>query len=184
MRTVPMFDSPDVHTRRSIASPAVHTWPSALADQLGRKYLGTRQFSSRALTVQHDEHHPCWQAAHFLPCTRPPDVDLLKLRSYFIKARPALRLDVQAFYDRVAHTLCPGKEITYCDTQVFCHLVRFSCRIHSSALALKNAQERYPIFRPLCLSCFFLLGLDQNFFSIPDGLRQFLFGDHNPFYSM
>ena len=45
-----------------------------MAAQLRRKYLGTRQFSSRDLAVQHDEHHPCWKAAHFLPCTRPPDV--------------------------------------------------------------------------------------------------------------
>jgi hypothetical protein len=63
MRTVPMFASPAVHTRRS-----------ALAAQLRRKYFGIRQFSSRDLAVQHDENHPCWKAAHFLPCTRPPDV--------------------------------------------------------------------------------------------------------------
>ena len=63
MRTVPMFASPAVHTRRS-----------ALAAQLRRKYLGTRQFSSRDLTVQRDDNHPCWKSAHFLPCTRPPDV--------------------------------------------------------------------------------------------------------------
>ena len=63
MRTVPMFASPAVHTRRS-----------ALAAQLRRKYFGIRQFSSRDLAVQLDEHHPCWKAAHFLPCTRPPDV--------------------------------------------------------------------------------------------------------------
>jgi hypothetical protein len=63
MRTVPMFASPAVHTRRS-----------ALAAQLRRKYFGIRQISSRDLAVQHDENHPCWKAAHFLPCTRPPDV--------------------------------------------------------------------------------------------------------------
>ena len=63
MRTVPMFALPAVYTRRS-----------ALAAQLRRKYLGTRQFSSRDLAVQRDEHHPCWKTAHFLPCTRPPDV--------------------------------------------------------------------------------------------------------------
>ena len=34
----------------------------------------------------------------------------------------------------------------------------------------------------VCLSIF-LLGLD-HFTSLPDGLRQFLFGDHNPFYVM
>ena len=34
----------------------------------------TRQISSRDLAVQRHEHHPCWKAAHFLPCTRPPDV--------------------------------------------------------------------------------------------------------------
>ena len=63
MRTVPMFASPAVHTRRS-----------ALAAQWRRKYFGTRQLSSRDLVVQHDANHPCWKAAHFLPCTRPPDV--------------------------------------------------------------------------------------------------------------
>ena len=45
-----------------------------MAAQLRRKYFGIRQFSSRDLAVQHDEHHPCWKEAHFLPCTRPPDV--------------------------------------------------------------------------------------------------------------
>ena len=63
MRTVPMFASPAVHTRRA-----------ASAAQLREKYFGIRQFSSRDLAVQRDEHHPCWKAAHFLPCTRPPDV--------------------------------------------------------------------------------------------------------------
>ena len=51
VRTVPMFASPAVHTRRS-----------ALAAQLRRKYFGIRQFSSRDLAVQRDEHHPCWKA--------------------------------------------------------------------------------------------------------------------------
>ena len=64
MSTVPMFDSPVVDTRRSIA----------LAYQLRRKYFGTRQFSSRDLAVQHGRHHPCWKTTHFLPCSRPPDV--------------------------------------------------------------------------------------------------------------
>ena len=64
MRTVPMFASPVVYTRRS----------SALAAQLRRKYFGICQFSSRDLAVQHGRHHPCWKAAHFLPCTRPPDI--------------------------------------------------------------------------------------------------------------
>ena len=63
MRTVPMFASPAVHTRRA-----------ASAAQLREKYFGIRQFSSRDLAVQRDDHHPCWKAAHFLPCTRPPDV--------------------------------------------------------------------------------------------------------------
>jgi hypothetical protein len=63
MRTVTMF-----------ALPAVYTRWNALAAQLRRKYLGTRQFSSRDLAVQHNEHHLCWKTAHFLLCTRPPDV--------------------------------------------------------------------------------------------------------------
>jgi hypothetical protein len=74
MRTVSMFASPLVHTLRIIA----------LVDQLMRTYCGILQFSSWDLTVQHGRHHPCWEAAHFLPCTRPPDVDLLNLRSYFL----------------------------------------------------------------------------------------------------
>ena len=73
MRLVPMFASPAVHTRRS-----------AFADQLRKTHFGNGQLFSRDLTVQRDEHHPCWKAAHFLPCTRPPDVDLLKLRSYIL----------------------------------------------------------------------------------------------------
>jgi len=84
MCIVPMFTSPAVHTRRSIAPPTVHTRRSALTDQLRRKHFGIGQFFSRDLTVQHDEHHPCWKSAHFLPCTRPPDVDLLKILSYFL----------------------------------------------------------------------------------------------------
>ena len=79
-----MFASPAVHTRRSTAPPAVQTRRSALVSQLRRIHCGIRQFFSRDLTVQRDEHHPCWKEAHFLPCTRPPDVDLLKLRSYFL----------------------------------------------------------------------------------------------------
>ncbi len=55
-----------------------------LSDQLRRKYFGICQFSLRDLTVQHGRHHPCWKVPHFLPCTRPPDVDLLNLRSYFL----------------------------------------------------------------------------------------------------
>jgi hypothetical protein len=84
MRIVPMFASPAVHTRRNIAPPDVQTRRSASAAQLGRKYFGTCQFSSRDLAVQHGQHHPCWKTVHFLPCTRPPDVDLLKLHSYFL----------------------------------------------------------------------------------------------------
>ena len=63
MRTVPMFASPVVYTRRS-----------TLADQLGRTYCGNRHLFSRDLMAQRDALHPCWTAAHFLPCTRPPDV--------------------------------------------------------------------------------------------------------------
>ena len=57
MSIVPMFASPVVYTRRS-----------ALDAQLRRKHFGIGQFFSD-LTVQHDEHHPCWKTAHFLPCT-------------------------------------------------------------------------------------------------------------------
>jgi hypothetical protein len=74
MRTVPMFAGPLMRTVPMFASPAVHTRRSALAAQLRRKYFGICQFSSRDLAVQHDENHPCWKTAHFLPCTRPPDV--------------------------------------------------------------------------------------------------------------
>ena len=55
-------------------SPVVYMRRIALADQLRRKHCGTRQFFSRDLTVQRDAQHPCWKAAYFLPCTRPPDV--------------------------------------------------------------------------------------------------------------
>ena len=63
MRTVPVSASPVVNTRRNITPAA----------QLRRRHRGTCQFSLRALVVQHAGHHPCWKAAHFLPCTRPPD---------------------------------------------------------------------------------------------------------------
>jgi hypothetical protein len=64
MRIVPMFASLVVDTLRSFA----------LAAQLRRRHTGTCHFSLRDLAVQHGLHHPCWKAAHFLPCTRPPDV--------------------------------------------------------------------------------------------------------------
>jgi len=63
MRIVPMFASPVVYTRRR-----------TLSAQLRRTHCGTRHFFSRDLTPQRDAQHPCWKAAHFLPCTRPPDV--------------------------------------------------------------------------------------------------------------
>jgi hypothetical protein len=64
MRIVPMFASLVVDTRRSFA----------LSAQLRRTYNGICHFFSRDLAVQHNRHHPCWKATHFLPCTRPPDV--------------------------------------------------------------------------------------------------------------
>jgi hypothetical protein len=77
MRTVPVSASPVVNTRRSIqcfASLVVNTRRSITpAAQLRRRHRGTCQFSLRDLVVQHAGHHPCWKAAHFLPCTRPPD---------------------------------------------------------------------------------------------------------------
>ena len=60
---MPMFDSPAVYTRRS-----------ALAAQLRKLHLRICQIFLREMTVQRDEQHPCWKTAHFLPCTRPPDV--------------------------------------------------------------------------------------------------------------
>jgi len=56
------------------ASPAVYTRRCALAAQLRKLHLGIGQIFSRDMTVQCDAQHPCWKAAHFLPCTRPPDV--------------------------------------------------------------------------------------------------------------
>jgi hypothetical protein len=64
MRIVPMFTSLAVDTRRSFA----------LSSQSRRTYNGIYHFSSRDSVVQHNRHHPCWKAAYFLPCTRPPDV--------------------------------------------------------------------------------------------------------------
>jgi hypothetical protein len=41
------------------------------------------------------------------------------------------------------------------------------------------------IWRAVCMSVFLYSFWDWiNFSSLPDGLRQFLFGDHNPFYAM
>ena len=78
IRTVPVFASLVVNPRRRIqcfASLVVNPRRSiAPAAQLRRRHRGTCQFSLRDLVVQHAGHHPCWKAAHFLPCTRPPDV--------------------------------------------------------------------------------------------------------------
>ena len=49
---------------------------SALADLLPRMYFWTRPSLSRSLAGR----HPCWTAACFLPCTRPPDITRLRLR--------------------------------------------------------------------------------------------------------
>ena len=49
---------------------------SALADLLARMYFWTRPSLSRSLVGR----HPCWTAACFLPCTRPPDITRLRLR--------------------------------------------------------------------------------------------------------
>ena len=77
MCIVPMFASPAVDTRRSLqcfASPAVDTGRSfAQAAQSRRTYNGICHFFSRDRAAQHHCHHPCWEAAYFLPCTRPPD---------------------------------------------------------------------------------------------------------------
>jgi hypothetical protein len=78
MRIVPMFASLAVDTRWSIQCfglLAVDTRRSfAQAVQSRRTYNGICHFSSRDRAVQHNRHHPCWKAAYFLPCTRPPDV--------------------------------------------------------------------------------------------------------------
>ena len=78
MRTVPVFASLVVNPRRSIqcfASLVVNPRRSiAPAAQFRRRHNRTCQLSLRDLVVQHDGHHPCWKAAHFLPCTLPPDV--------------------------------------------------------------------------------------------------------------
>ena len=63
MRIVPMFASLVVDTRRSFAQAA----------QSRRTYNGICHFFSRDRAAQHNCHHPCWEAAYFLPCTRPPD---------------------------------------------------------------------------------------------------------------
>ncbi len=52
----------------------MYTRRCVLADQLRKLHLGIGQIFLRDMTVQCDEQHPCWKAAHFLPCTRPPDV--------------------------------------------------------------------------------------------------------------
>ena len=64
MRIVLMFASLVVDTRRKFA----------LAAQSRRTYTGICHFSLRDRAVRHHRHRPCWKAAYFLPCTRPPDV--------------------------------------------------------------------------------------------------------------
>ncbi len=46
---------------------------TALADLLARMYFWTSPSLSRSLVGR----HPCWTAACFLPCTRPPDIAVL-----------------------------------------------------------------------------------------------------------
>jgi hypothetical protein len=74
--------------------------------------------------------------------------ELLGLRSYFMSQLVPYYLWIIKLSMIEWPTLCPGKEVACCNAQVFCHLLRFWCRSHSSALALESAQERYPIFRP------------------------------------
>ena len=65
MRASPMFASLEVCT----------TSRSPLADLLARMYFWTRPSLSRSLVGR----QPCWTAACFLPCTRPPDITRLRL---------------------------------------------------------------------------------------------------------
>jgi hypothetical protein len=134
MRTVPMFASPVVYTRRS----------SALAAQLRRKYFGTRQFSSRDLAVQHDEHHPCWKAAHFLPCTRPPDVLRMhrpQRRTIFgPSARRAFVATTSGF-----HTMPYGG---LCDDEDTAAGASFGTVRHPSPLVSHFKSRRQPSWKP------------------------------------
>ena len=150
-----------------------------------------------------------------------------------------LRLTDQAFCDRAAHPLCPGKEITYFRVvhdheywnkfgldevyHTYAALLEVNC-ISPHQVLLERKIDDFshkeagdaiaapvmilPDLTPsLSLSCFegertrtsytegcLYGGLSVciflsffwdwiNFSSLPDGLRQFLCGDHNPFYA-
>jgi hypothetical protein len=60
---------------------------SALADLLARMYFWTRHSLSRSLVGR----HPCWTAACFLPCTRPPDIPRLRVRRPTRRPGPSAR---------------------------------------------------------------------------------------------
>ena len=83
MRVAPMFASLEVCT----------TSRSALADLLARMYFWTRHSLSRSLVGR----HPCWTAACFLPCTRPPDITRLRLRRPTRRPGPSERDARRAF---------------------------------------------------------------------------------------
>jgi hypothetical protein len=78
MHVAPMFDSLEV----------CQTSRRTLADQLERTYFGIRHSSLRSLV----EQHPCWTAACFLPCTRPPDIVYQRLANYLVCTK-AIRCD-------------------------------------------------------------------------------------------
>ncbi len=160
MRTVPMFASPAVHTRRS-----------ASAAQWRRKYFGTRQFSSRDLAVQHDTNHPCWKAAHFLPCTRPPDVMRMhrpRRATFGPSQRRAFVVTRSGF-----QTMPSGGLGDDNDTAAG---ASFGTVRHPSPL-VRSADLQTALAPPDADA--FGTKIYENV-----GLRQFLFGDHNPFYVM
>jgi hypothetical protein len=69
---------------------------SALADLLARMYFWTRESLSRSLVAR----HPCWTAACFLPCTRPPDITRLRrLLRFFSQLLPSAHRSALALKD-------------------------------------------------------------------------------------
>ena len=139
---------------------------SALADLLARMYFWTRPSLSRSLVGR----HPCWTAACFLPCTRPPDITRLRLRRPTRRPGPSER-DARHAYalTRSGFQTMPRRdedavtEGAASATARGARAPRFGTRAH--AHMTPPARVAYPEGTPPCLSTgnFYFLTLADIF---------------------